>query len=245
MATRFAVLSDVHGNRFALQAVLDDIDRRHISHIVNLGDSFYGPLDPAGTADLLLKRDIPTVRGNEDRLIVEPAPDPPGPTLHMVRKCLSAKHYAWLESLPSQLYWGDAYLCHGMPVSDTDYLLWEVGPRGAVLRRASAVASLVGEISCPLVLCGHDHVPRVRQLANGVLVVDPGSVGLPAYADDQPLAHVMETGTPHARYAIVSSASTGWMVEDVAIPYDWAAAAVLALENGRPDWAEWLRTGEA
>jgi predicted phosphodiesterase len=45
-----AVIADIHGNRWALEAVLADIDRRYIGQIVNLGDSLLGPLDPVGTA---------------------------------------------------------------------------------------------------------------------------------------------------------------------------------------------------
>jgi len=60
---RIAVISDIHGNRWALEAVLEDIDREGTDKIVNLGDAVYGPLDPAGTADIIINRGIPTVRG--------------------------------------------------------------------------------------------------------------------------------------------------------------------------------------
>ena len=81
-----AVISDVHGNRWALAAVLEDIDRRGIRDIVNLGDSLYGPLAPAETAEILLGLDLPTVRGNEDRLIVEAMSESANsPTLRYVR----------------------------------------------------------------------------------------------------------------------------------------------------------------
>ena len=74
---RVAVLSDIHGNRWALEAVLDDIRRRGIRDMVNLGDCLYGPLDPAGTARMLMGLDMPTVSGNEDRIILdEPGPAP-------------------------------------------------------------------------------------------------------------------------------------------------------------------------
>lgn len=55
-----AILADVHANRWALDAVLDDIDRRGVDRLVNLGDSLYGPLDPAGTADRLIARGVPS-----------------------------------------------------------------------------------------------------------------------------------------------------------------------------------------
>src|SRR5258706_11394735 len=65
--TALAVIADIHGNRWALEAILQDIDRRGIQQIVNLGDHLTGPLDPAGTADLLLTRTMVSVCGNDDR----------------------------------------------------------------------------------------------------------------------------------------------------------------------------------
>ena len=62
----------------------------------------------------------------------------------------------------------------------------------------------------PLILCGHTHLPRVVALSSGQLVVNPGSVGLPAYADDAPVAHAMQTFSPHASYAILESGPSGW-----------------------------------
>jgi hypothetical protein len=85
----------------------------------------------------------------------------------------------------------------------------------------------------------------MMHLPDGRLVVNPGSVGLPAYSDDSPHPHVMESGSPHARYAIIESVNEDWAVERMTIPYDWRAAADAARTNGRDDWAEWLMTGEA
>ena len=82
-------------------------------------------------------------------------------------------------------------------------------------------------------------------LAGGPLIVNPGSVGLPAYTDDLPCSHAMEAGSPHARYALLTKTVAGWHVELMQAPYDHERAARLALENGRPDWAQWLRTGRA
>jgi hypothetical protein len=71
----------------------------------------------------------------------------------------------------------------------------------------------------------------------------PGSVGWPAYDDGRPHPHVMEAGTPHARYAVVDDASGQWRAEFRAVDYDWDAAAAIAGANGRPDVAGPLRTG--
>ena len=78
-----------------------------------------------------------------------------------------------------------------------------------------------------------------------VTIVNPGSVGLPAYTDDDPWPHAMEAGSPHARYAVLEHTRTGWRVDPVAVEYDWEAAARAAERNGRPDWAAWIRTGRA
>ena len=67
---KFAVISDIHGNLLALQAVLADIARQGIEQTVNLGDILSGPLQPAETADLLMAQDFPTIRGNHERQVL-------------------------------------------------------------------------------------------------------------------------------------------------------------------------------
>jgi diadenosine tetraphosphatase ApaH/serine/threonine PP2A family protein phosphatase len=96
-----------------------------------------------------------------------------------------------------------------------------------------------------MILCGHNHIPRIVQLSAGRLVVNPGSVGLPAYSDDLPVAHKMENGSPHARYAVISKTATAWAVEQIAVPYDWNKAARQARRLGQEEWAVWLETGWA
>ncbi len=75
------------------------------------------------------------------------------------------------------------------------------------------------------------------------MVVNPGSVGLPAYIDDIPHPHTMQAGSPHARYSVLSATEKGWQVKNVALDYDWRPAVAAARCNGRQDWAHWLRTG--
>ena len=78
----------------------------------------------------------------------------------------------------------------------------------------------------------------------GPLVVNPGSVGLQAYDDVHPLPHVIENGSPDARWALVERDRRGaWHVQLRTTPYDWASAAARAQANGRGDWADALATG--
>ena len=118
----------------------------------------------------------------------------------------------------------------------------EDGPR---LRTTNDLKDRLSRVKQSVVLCGHDHTPRTVSLPNGKLIVNPGSVGLQAYSDDQPYPHVVETGAPHARYSIISDCEGSWQVEEEAVPYEWDIAAAVAENNGRHDWATWLRTGRA
>lgn len=94
-------------------------------------------------------------------------------------------------------------------------------------------------------LCGHSHLPRVRHLPGGALVVNPGSLGWPAYEDDEP-PHRVQTGSPHARFVVLDSDASqqcGWRATPQVLDYPVEEAAQLAEANNRPDVARALRTG--
>ena len=76
-----------------------------------------------------------------------------------------------------------------------------------------------------------------------ITIVNPGSVGLPAYDDVHPYKHHIETGSPHARYAIAEQTATGWQVDLCCVTYHFESMAKLAESRQRPDWAIALRTG--
>jgi predicted phosphodiesterase len=241
-----AVISDVHGNRWALEAVLTNTRRREIDKIFNLGDCFYGPLDPAGTADILMKLNMPTVSGNEDRIIYNNANSHGSPTLDFVRKNLKSAQKKWIEELLFSIrVFDDYFLFHGTPESDMEYLLLDVEKDRISLRSTDGVAFKLRSVESKVILCGHDHTPNSVLLPDGRLVINPGSVGLQAYTDDQPFPHAIETGSPHARYSVITKSEAGYSVEIIAVPYDWETASETAHRNGRDDWAEWLKTGRA
>jgi len=68
---KFAAIADIHGNYAALEAVLADIAALGIGEVVNLGDHLSGPLEPQRTADLLIARGFPSIRGDQDRILVD------------------------------------------------------------------------------------------------------------------------------------------------------------------------------
>jgi predicted phosphodiesterase len=242
------LIADIHGNRWALGAVLDDMARRGLRAVVNLGDSLYGPLDPASTADLLMARPFTNIRGNQDRLLLQSSPvGETAPSWAFTRSRLSPHHFDWLGSLPpTAAVDGTCLCCHGTPRQDDAYLLEQVGCDGGVrpMGRRALESELQG-FPFDVIACGHSHIPRLVVLPDGRRVVNPGSVGLPAYRDEEPFPHVMAAGSPHARYAILRRVGNSWDVEFVTVKYDWMAAARIAEANHRPDWAAWLATGQA
>lgn len=257
---KIAVLSDIHGNLPALKAVLDEVEGEGVDAVVNLGDILSGPLMPAETADLLLERDFVTIAGNQDRGLLaqwqRPAAERDlGASDGYAASQIAERHAQWLQSLPPTRWVGDeVLLVHCTPATDHKYLLEtptpDFGLHGSTgLRAASAeeVASRLasGDEDCrraSLVLCGHSHVPRAA-LVGGTLVLNPGSVGLQAYLGEEPVPHVVQNGTPHARYAIVEQRGERWNARLCSVAYDWDGMAQLAANCGRADWAYALATG--
>ena len=242
---RIAALSDVHGNLGALEAVLADIATQAVDVVVNLGHVLSGALQPRETADRLLPLNLPTVRGNHERQVLTVPPERMGASDRLASDTITDVHRAWLAALPLTLDVADGVLAfHGSPTDDLTYLLDTVTPGGARPATETEVLDRLGaQAAVPLLLCGHTHLPREMRLPTGALVVNPGSVGWPAYDDDSPHPHVMEAGSPHARYAITTRTDGGWTAEFRAVGYDWDAAAALAGSHGRPEVARALRTG--
>lgn len=234
---KFGVLSDIHGNKWALEAILIDARRRGINAFVNLGDILYGPLAPRETFDLLKKVNLAAqVLGNQDRLIVNGALNP---TLEWVRRDLGEEPIRWLSAIPEIAQHDDWLLCHGTPGSDTTYLLEDINSGEPKVRRDSEIEGLLKGKSAAKILCGHTHIQRLVRLASGTVIVNPGSVGLPAFDDALPVRHVMESFSPHARYAVIDGATISFHQ----VEYDWNAAAARARELKRDDWARGLAAG--
>lgn len=231
---RIAVVSDVHGNLEALDAVLDDIARQGVEATVALGDFLSGPSDPVGVADRLIELKLPSVRGNHDRYITD-GREKDWHIDALVRSLLDEPQHQWLAAVPATLLLeGDVFLCHGTPRDDnTSFMDTMVGTIPTMHPRDYIEAEAAG-FDHEVLLCGHTHVPRSLRLGDGRLVVNPGSVGLP-----------MEIGSPDARYAIIERRRAGWNTELRAVAYDHAAAARQALDKGYPAWAEALTWGWA
>ena len=236
---RLALVSDIHGNLPALEAVAADIKRRGADLVVNIGDSLSGPLLPLETARFLMAQDWIHLAGNHERQIL---------TLHAgsgasdtyAHSQLTSRELEWIAGLlPVRRITPDVLACHGTPTSDVTGLLQTVDAAAT----AEEIETRLGGVDAGLVVCGHTHVPRSVRGARGRLIVNPGSVGQPAYADDQPYPHVIESGSPDARYGIAEYVDGQWRSSLFAVPYRHAEMAALAKSRGRLDWECALLTG--
>jgi putative phosphoesterase len=242
---RIAAISDIHGNLAALEAVLADIERRAITRVVNLGDCLSGPFDAAGTADLLMRRNIPTVRGNHDRQLYDRLRSEMGRWETWAIEDLSEHHLNWLKSFPLTAEVDDVYLCHATPEKDDENWLDYRGPADRLVARdLEDVLFRLGGVDAPVIFCGHTHTPRVVRLETHQMIVNPGSVGCPAYLDIRCVPHfVQQTGAPDARYAIVEKVDGVWKADLIAVPYDPTAMVALAQAKGADSWIRAITTG--
>ena len=241
-----AVISDIHGNAWAMEAVLEDLSKHQIDTILNLGDSLYGPLDPQGTFALLQDPRILSICGNQDRVILENLHAKSGAaTMAFVKSQLTPGIIQWLSELPYDVHHlGFLYCCHACPQDDVTYLVETVKQGHVAIKETPEIDLLISGIAEDMILCGHTHVPRIINVGNKT-IVNPGSVGLPAYDDDLPWPHKMESFSPHAKYAMLTYEGGPARITTVSLPYDHEQAAKAAEKNGRPDWAQWIRTGRA
>ena len=241
---RLAVYSDIHGNRLALDAVLAAIEQAAPDLVINLGDLFSGSLQPKATAERIRPLNHLVIKGNHERQLLA------GPTSasdRLARSQLSHDDLNWIAALPERLEPAPGVVAvHGTPRSDLEYLTVTVDENGARPASDAEITERLGaDAAASLVLCGHTHLATVRQLPGGPLVVNPGSVGTPAFAAAKPRPHYIETGSPQARYALLENQDGIWAATLHQVEYDWEAAARIAERNHRPEAAYSLRTGLA
>jgi predicted phosphodiesterase len=178
---RVAVLADIHANRPALDAVLDEPDVAGADAVVLLGDIALGPM-PVPTLDRLgaLGDRAVWVHGNCEREMVTAfdggeVPGPNAADAIATAALIGREHRDRLDRLPLTVALdidglGPTLFCHASPRRDDEMLLVDSPPQ----RWAAALDG----VDAAVVVCGHTHMPFDR-LAGGRRVVNPGSVGMP------------------------------------------------------------------
>ena len=132
-------------------------------------------------------------------------------------------------------------------VKDVEYFMETVEKGYIRIASPQEIEERIAGVRSPIIICGHTHVPRLIKHNAGQIdeqmIFNPGSVGLPAYEDDHPHYHVIENGSPDARYAILERRNAQWQVDFHAVAYDFEIMAQLAQARERADWVRALRTG--
>jgi predicted phosphodiesterase len=204
-AVPLALVSDIHGNDTALEAVVAELTRLGIEQVVCLGDAVQGGPQPGEVLDRLTSLGWPVILGNADAFLLEVPADSPEPiteaqlerrawTLSRLEPGRLAQIRAFVPTLDVELDGGLTLRAfHGSPRSYDDVVLPE-SPDGQV-------EQLLGGSGVDLLAGGHTHLQWARYV-DGALYVNPGSVGLAydRFEDDPQPKQVAE-------YAIVSGGS--------------------------------------
>ncbi|BAZ38543.1 hypothetical protein NIES4101_44820 [Calothrix sp. NIES-4101] len=248
---KIAVISCIHGNYEALDAVLLDIDKHKVEKIYCLGDLVgYGPYPNAVVAQIRAL-DIPTCAGCWDEDIVEGlnACECSYPSLLAEKRGIQAHEWTnqeihpenrdYLARLPHSLKEGNLAFVHGSPHSNHEYLLPGLDAFLALERVISAEADIL--------FCGHTHIPYIRNLNAGNLKITVEGEG-GKHADksfNAPLKRIINVGSvgeprhgrPNATYVIYNTDSQEVTLREV--EYDYQKTCVAIIEKGLPPIFAW------
>ena len=217
MATRVAVISDVHANWHALEAVLEDVEREEPDELWCLGDLVgYGPR-PNPCCAAVERRAALCLAGNHDlgvlgEIDLAEFADDAIAAARWTRGVLADDAHAYLSSLRPTACRDGAELFHASPRDPVwDYVL-----------SAEAAAASFELTEAPLVLVGHSHVPLTISLERGIpdgglahggtetalapgrKLLNPGSVGQPRDGDPRAAWLLLDLGAGHASFRRVS-----------------------------------------
>ena len=219
------VISDVHANVVALEAVLQVLKDKKVNTIICLGDLVgYGP-SPNEAIEMIRSEGVMCTLGAADERIAYdfardklPRHGVADQTLEWTRTVIEPKHVEFLRTLPIQQRIntpaGKLRFFHGSPDTPGEKLNLNIDP--------IRLGKLLDHQRCTILACGGTHVPVVRKLTMGTLL-NPGSVGLSL------------NGEPGADYAIVRISKDGIIeVTMDKVEYDFAAVAFDIIAWGLP-----------
>ena len=235
---RIAVVSDIHGNRTAFEAVQRDLRQASPDLIVHGGDLAQGGASPAEIVDALRDLGWPGVAGNVDEALYRPSSleefagqssAPPSlwtavrEMVTATREALGEERLAWLRDLPVRQVHGPMALVHASPEST-----WRSPAHTASDAELESVYAPLGH---PVAVYGHIHHPFIRSVA-GILVVNTGSVSL-SYDGDRRAAYLLlDDSKPLIRRVEYDVDREIQLLAGCGLPHsDWMART---LANARP-----------
>lgn len=216
---RLALLSDVHSNLHALEAVLEDVGQADPDRVAFLGDAVGYNALPQACVEALAESCEVAVLGNHDQAVLEGGEEWFNPAaragVQHSRKQLDEDGIAFLEDMRLQCGFEGVHLVHGSPRGPTTEYVFPDAP-GEKLAKIAHHHAVDG---AEMVAMGHTHVPFVRKV-EGVTLFNVGSVGQP------------RDGDPRACWTLVDPESRE--VEHRRVDYDIDAAADAIREAGLP-----------
>lgn len=223
---RVALVSDVHGNLTALEAVIADIERRAPDAVLHGGDLVLMGAEPAEVVDRVRELGWPGVVGNTDELLWRPEErerqERRAPKLSALlgllfdeyapatRELLGDERLTWLRGLPAEERVEDLLVLHAAPDD-----LWRAPMPDAT---DTELATVYGGCEAAEVAYGHIHRPYVRALGP-LTVANSGSVGLPWDGDPRASYLLVEHGEPLV----------------IRVAYDVEREATALIGSGYPD----------
>lgn len=236
---RLAIFGDVHGNGFALRAVLEDIRQAAPDALLNLGDSVWGAADPAGAWALQAEHAPVTVRGNTDERVAGMRAGKEAMRSWLLAQ-LPADVPGTLATLPTFVDTadGEVRVAHGSPRSPwEDLMLTEEGEhtRSAHFRELrERLGNFTFDSGGRVCVVGHTH-HEMLAVVDGVTVVNAGPVSR------------QKDRLPLARWVLLTRRNGTWATEFRRTGYDTETAAAWArahapAEMGE-DEARWLTQG--
>ena len=247
----FAIISDIHSNVAALQAVFDDIERRKVKEVFCLGDIVgYGP-EPTQCLDMVIERSVVSIMGNHDQAVVyEPTNFNAGAerASYWTRQQLEAEpdkekrnqRWSYLGRLTGRLQMGSVLLVHGSPRRPVNEYIFP----DDIYTNTAKIASVFERVD-HLCFVGHTHVP-------GVFLEDPDFYSIdeldnvyPVNKDERAVINVGSVGQPRdqdtrSSYVVVSDDK----VEFVRVEYELEETVAKIMANSTLDDFEGLRLRE-
>lgn len=190
---KIAVISDIHGNMDALEAVMKDIEKKECEKIFALGDYAMAGPEPALTVDWFMEKaknkNFTLIQGNTDLMIadysdflydmVKNSAPVMAEALRNDTLVLNPLHKEFLKNLPIQVEVEEEsvkfLLCHGSPRKNNEDILPDTP--------MAKVEEMLVNVDAQVVLCGHTHIPCGFQTSTKQTVVNAGSVGRPFTAE--------------------------------------------------------------
>ena len=234
---RYLILSDIHGNLQALDAVLADAKRLGYDRMICLGDLVGYGADPGAVIDRTLALDpVAIIRGNHDKVCA--GIEPPILFNEVARKSIewtastiSPAQLKALADLPKgpRVVFSGLEICHGAPF-DEDYYVFESTDAAKALDAASERICLFGHTHLPALFATADdpikadprHADHLQLPARGPALVNVGSVGQP------------RDGDPRAAYGLLDLDKGELVMRRV--DYDLTGARARILSVGLPPW---------